>query len=490
MTNELKCPNCHKAFTVDEAGYAAILNQVRNAEFDQELKRRLGEIQSRHEVEQQAELLKVETHWKEQLASQSERIKSLELEQQQALATREHALSVLQSKLDSIEQNKQAELALALAQKDKEIASLEVKLQQQGESKQTELDLALSQKERELEDLRAQLSQSDQKVEIAVLKEREVSQQLVGEKQRELEQLQAQIVLNQKSAELSEKTLKEQYDIKLQMAQEQVEYYKDMKLRLSTKMIGETLEAHCATQYNQILRPVMPYAYFEKDNDASLGSKGDFIFRDYDEEGMEYVSIMFEMKNEADKTATKHRNEDFLKKLDADRCAKRCEFAVLVSLLELDNELYNGGIVDMSHRYEKMYVIRPQFFIPLLTLLVQTSKKSLAYKQELELARKQSVDVTNFEHQLLDFQEKFSRNYRLASERFRSAIDEIDKSISHLQKIKEALIGSENNLRLANDKAESLTIRKLTRNNPTMKAKFDEARQRSALTAGDDDNQG
>jgi len=245
---------------------------------------------------------------------------------------------------------------------------------------------------------------------------------------------------------------------------------------LSTKMIGETLEIHCSTQFNQMLRPMMPNAYFEKDNDASGGTKGDFIFRDFGEDGTEYISIMFEMKNEADETATKHKNEDFLKKLDTDRRAKGCEFAVLVSLLEPDNELYNGGIVDMSYRYDKMYVIRPQFFIPMITLLVQTSKKGLEYRQQLAIAQKQSIDVSNFESQLEDFRERFGKNYRLASERFKTAIDEIDKSIQHLNKIKEALVGSEYNLRLANDKAEALTIKKLTRGNPTMKAKFEEAR--------------
>jgi hypothetical protein len=266
--------------------------------------------------------------------------------------------------------------------------------------------------------------------------------------------------------------------MKLKMMQEQVDYYKDLKTKMSTKMIGETLEIHCSTQYNQMMRPLLPNAYFEKDNDASGGSKGDFIFRDYGADGTEYVSIMFEMKNEMDETSTKHKNEDFLKKLDADRNTKKCEFAVLVSLLEPDSELYNTGIVDMSHRYPKMYVIRPQFFIPLITLLVQTSKKSLDYKRQLAIAQSQSLDVTKFEQQLLDFKDKFGRNYRLASEKFQKAIEEIDKSIDHLQKIKEALIGSENNLRLANDKAEDLTIKKLTYNNPTMKAKFEEARQR------------
>jgi len=242
---------------------------------------------------------------------------------------------------------------------------------------------------------------------------------------------------------------------------------------LSTKMVGETLEIHCSTEFNRV-RPLFPNAYFEKDNDASGGSKGDFIFRDY-EDGIEYVSIMFEMKNEQDETATKHKNEDFFRKLDADRTSKNCEFAVLVSLLEPESELYNTGIVDVSYRYPKMYVIRPQFFIPLITLLVQTSKKSVEYKKQLVIAQNQSVDVKNFEQQLLDFKDKFGRNYRIASEKFQKAIEEIDKSIDHLQKIKDALIGSENNLRLANDKAEDLTIKKLTRGNPTMKELFDKA---------------
>ena len=264
------------------------------------------------------------------------------------------------------------------------------------------------------------------------------------------------------------------------MAQEQIDYYKDLKTRMSTKMVGETLEVHCSTLFNQLLRPIMPNAYFEKDNDASGGSKGDFIFRDSDN-GQEYVSIMFEMKNEMDETSTKHKNEDFFKKLDQDRREKHCEFAVLVSLLEPDSELYNGGIVDVSHRYEKMYVIRPQFFIPLITLLVQTSKKSIEYQRQLAVARSQSVDVSRFEDQLNDFKDKFGKNYRLASAKFQTAIDEIDKSIQHLQKIKDSLIGSKNNLRLANEKADALTIKKLTRGNPTMKAKFDEVH----ITDGD-----
>ena len=260
------------------------------------------------------------------------------------------------------------------------------------------------------------------------------------------------------------------------MMKEQVDYYKDLKTKMSTKMVGETLEQHCSIEFEQYIRPMMPDAYFAKDNDAADGSKGDFIFRD-SEDGTEYISIMFEMKNEMDTTASKHKNDDFLKKLDEDRRKKGCEFAVLVSLLEADNDLYNNGIVDKSHLYPKMYVIRPQFFVPFINLLVQTSKKTLEYKKQLILAQSKEVDVTNFENQLEEFKDRFGKNFRLASEKFRTAIDEIDKTIDHLQKVRKALVGSEDNLRLANDKAEALTIRKLTFKNPTMKAKFEEARK-------------
>ena len=304
-------------------------------------------------------------------------------------------------------------------------------------------------------------------------------------------QLRSSAQLAAKEAALHEDNVRKEYEAKLRMAQEQVDYYKDLKTRMSTKMVGETLEAHCSNVFNGEMRPMFPNAYFEKDNDASLGSKGDFIFRDF-EEGTEYISIMFEMKNEMDETATKHKNEDFFRKLDADRNMKGCEYAVLVSLLEPDSELYNGGIVDVSYRYPKMYVIRPQFFRPIITLLVIAAKKTVGIKKELEIARSQSVDVTHFESQLDAFKEAFGRNYRLASEKFKAAIDEIDKSITHLQKIKDALIGSENNLRLANDKADALTIKKLTKGNETMTQKFAEAaeaRKAADRAAGPDDQE-
>jgi hypothetical protein len=397
---ELKCPHCGKVFTIDETDYAAILSQVKNAEFDAELKRRMDEISSRHKVEEELAAAKAEQEYKQLLNR-----KDIEL------GARDVKIKELESSLRSIEEKKNAEMKLALAEKDQTI----IRLKSAAE-------------------------------------------------------------IEKNKSQIHENELMERHKMELTAMQEQVNLYKDMKTRMSTKMIGESLEVHCSTQFNQILRPMMPNAYFEKDNDVADGTKGDFIFRDTDE-GVEYVSIMFEMKNEMDTTATKHRNEDFFKKLDEDRRKKNCEFAVLVSLLEQDSDLYNGGIVDVSYKYPKMYVIRPHLFIPLITLLVQTSRKSLEYKRELEVARNQSVDVTNFENSLLEFQEKFGKNYRIASEKFKTAIDEIDKSITHLQKIKDALLGSENNLRLANDKAQDLSIKRLTRNNPTMKAKFDAVRK-------------
>lgn len=392
---ELKCPKCGNIFTVDEADYASIVSQVRNAEFEEELHRRLGEMRGRQEAEQ--------------------KVKEMEI-------------SRLRSELRGIEEKK----------------SLEINN--------------------------------------AVLRTRDEMKDVIGIKEKEIAELRNSSTLAHSRSELEKKAIKEEYEAKLKIAQEQVDYYKDMKIRMSTKMVGESLEAHCANIFNGTMRPMFPNAYFEKDNDASGGSKGDFIFRDY-EDGTEYVSIMFEMKNELDDTAHKHRNEDFFRKLDADRTAKGCEYAVLVSLLEPDNELYNNGIVDVSYRYPKMYVIRPQFFMPLITLLVNASKKSVQYQRELALARSQSVDVTNFEARLMEFKEKFGRNYELASRKFKDAIDEIDKSIKALQKTKEALLSSENNLRLANEKADGLTIKKLTYKNPTMKAKFEEAR----ATAGADE---
>lgn len=430
---ELKCPKCGSVFTVDEADYASIVNQVKNAEFNEEVNRRLQELHERHKAEELLAIAQVEKDYQEALGK-----KELEIKEKEA------RIGLLNGKLSEAEQTKRAELSLALAEKDKEINSL-----------------------------KASINENESKLKIAVMEEQRKAAESLQGKDSEIAQLKSAAELSHQKAVNYVNTQKEQYEAKLKMMQEQVDYYKDLKTKMSTKMIGETLEVHCSTQFNQMMRPMMPNAYFEKDNDASGGSKGDFIFRDFGADGTEYVSIMFEMKNEADETATKHKNEDFFKKLDADRRAKNCEFAVLVSLLEPDNELYNGGIVDVSYRYDKMYVIRPQFFLPIISLLVQTSKKSLEYKQQLAIAKCQSIDVTNFENQLYDFRDKFGRNFRIASEKFNTAIEEIDKSISHLQKIKDALLSSENNLRLANDKVESLTIKKLTKGNPTMTDLFE-----------------
>ena len=415
---ELKCPKCGSVFSVDEADYAFILSQVKNQEFEAELRRRMTEIDSRHKAEQQ----------------------------------------------------------LASAKKEAEIAQLRSRLEAIAAQKDSEKNLALAAKEQQIARLNATIEQHQSNLQIALLNKQHETQEIIQRKDSEIQQLKSDADLEKSQAQIRESELIKRHQHELQAKQELVEYYKDLKTRMSTKMVGETLEIHCSTLFNQLLRPVMPFAYFEKDNDATDGTKGDFIFRD-SEGDTEYVSIMFEMKNEMDTTATKHKNEDFLKKLDEDRRKKNCEFAVLVSLLEPESELYNGGIVDMSHRYPKMYVIRPQFFIPLITLLVQTSKKSLEYKRQLLLAQSKEVDVTNFENKLLDFKTKFGRHYELASKKFDDAIKQIDDTIAKLLKVKENLLGSENNLRLANQDTEELTIRKLTYKNPTMKAKFDEARK-------------
>jgi hypothetical protein len=418
---ELKCPQCGNVFKVDEADYASIVSQVKNSEFEAEVCKRLDELKA-----QQAAQAKVKE-------AESREIFNVQMQKKQnELQTKEQELAILKDKLAGIEDKKKLEITQAVM-----VAREKMKDD-------------LTKKEREISELRSA-------------------------KDMEIAELRNQTSLSKSQSELEKSAIREEYEAKLKLAQEQVDYYKDMKIKMSTKMIGETLEAHCSNIFNGQMRPMFPNAYFEKDNDASGGSKGDFIFRDY-EDGTEYVSIMFEMKNEMDTTATKHKNEDFFKKLDEDRKAKKCEYAVLVSLLEPENELYNNGIVDVSYKYPRMYVIRPQFFMPMITLLVNASKKSLEYKKELAIAKSQSLDITNFENKLIEFKDKFGRNYRLASEKFQKAIDEIDKSIAALQKTKEALLGSEKNLSQALNNAEDLTIRKLTYKNPTMKVLFDEAR--------------
>ena len=385
----------------------------------------------------------------------------------------------------------QRRLAELHAQYEAEQRAKAVTTQQAYQTELFKKDQAILAKEGEISRLKEQVAAQGDRQKLAVGTAVAAKNEEIANLNASILQLRSSAQLAAKEAALHEDHVRKEYEAKLRMAQEQVDYYKDLKTRMSTKMVGETLEAHCSNVFNGEMRPMFPNAYFEKDNDASLGSKGDFIFRDF-EDGVEYISIMFEMKNEMDETATKHKNEDFFRKLDADRNMKGCEYAVLVSLLEPDSELYNGGIVDVSYRYPKMYVIRPQFFRPIITLLVNAAKKTVGIKKELEIARSQSVDVTHFESQLDAFKEAFGRNYRLASEKFEAAIDEIDKSITHLQKIKDALIGSENNLRLANDKADALTIKRLTKGNETMTQKFAEAaeaRKAADRAAGPDDQE-
>ena len=446
---ELKCPNCGSMFTVDEADYASIVSQVKNAEFEEELNRRLAEMMGRQDAEQKVKDAVAREDFSKKLGDKDKTI----LEKEQEIAR-------LKASLEGIAEKTKLEIDKAVSAKNLEIASLKSTIQ-----------LSESEKEKAVMLARSEMS-------VSLSKKNEEISALRSAKDLEIAELKSQGTLAKSEAELQKTAIRDEYEAKLKLAQEQVDYYKDLKIKMSTKMIGETLEQHCSNVFNGQMRPMFPNAYFEKDNDSVDHTKGDFIFRD-SEDGTEYISIMFEMKNEADATEKKHKNEDFFKKLDEDRKKKGCEYAVLVSLLEQDNELYNNGIVDVSYKYPKMYVIRPQFFMPIITLLVNASKKSLEYKKELAIAKSQSLDITNFENKLIEFKDKFGRNYRLASEKFQAAIDQIDNSIKALQKTKEALLGSENNLRLALDKAEDLTIRKLTYKNPTMKALFDEARESS-----------
>ena len=513
---ELKCPKCGSVFQVDENDYASIVNQVKTAEFEKEVKLNVDNVTKQLNAEKQVAQIEAENKLQQELSKKNEELiqvkhdlqtsimqkeaqlnsvisdKDTEIERLKAqiadlgskkddavtLAVNEKniEISALKAQCENIESKTKSQLAVELAQRDAEISTLKAKCESIESDSQARIAIALAEKDKEIAQLRNSLTEEKGNTEITLIKERAKVEENIKAKEAEIERLRLDFELQKKEAELHESMLNKQHEDELKLKQDQIDYYKELKTRMSTKMIGETLEIHCSTLFNQTLRPILPNAYFEKDNLTLDGTKGDFIFRDY-EDGIEYVSIMFEMKNEMDTTATKQKNEDFFKKLDEDRRKKNCEFAVLVSLLETDSELYNGGIVDVSYRYPKMYVIRPQFFIPIITLLVQTSKKSLQVQKQLIIAQSQSVDVTNFENQLLEFKDKFSNNYRLASERFNKAIEEIDKSIEHLQKIKDALIGSERNLRLANDKAEGLTIKKLIRNNPTMKLKFEEARQ-------------
>jgi hypothetical protein len=455
---DIICPHCHKAFKVDEAGYADILKQVRNSEFEEQLHQRLE-------------------------LAEKEKLNALELAQekaaselQKAAAAKDAEIQGLKAQLEKGEESRKLAVAEAMAAVEKERDKLAAELAQAKQETQNatqmaelkrskDLQEAAANKEAEIQALKNKLESNELNQKLAIRDALESVQKERDNLQNNLQQLELQ-------KQLAEQSLKDRYETQIKDRDDAIERLRDMKAKLSTKMVGETLEQHCETEFNRLRPTAFSTAYFEKDNDAKTGSKGDFIFRDSDANGIEIVSIMFEMKNESDATATKKKNEDFLKELDKDRTEKGCEYAVLVSLLEPENELYNTGIVDVSHRYPKMYVIRPQFFIPMITLLRNAAMNSLQYKAELAVVKSQSIDVTHFEEKLDTFKTAFSRNYDLASRKFQTAIDEIDKSIDHLQKTKDALIGSQNNLRLANDRAQDITIKKLTHGNPTMKQKF------------------
>jgi hypothetical protein len=467
--HEIICPHCNRAFKVDESGYAEILKQVRDSDFEKQLHERL-ELAER-EKQSAVELAKAKV--------------SSDL--QMTAAAKDAEIQELKSRLEASEVTQKLAVTEALAAVEKERDTLANALTQAEREKKAASELAeavltnelhnvTSAKTEEIRELKAKLQAVELEKKFAVT-------EAVGTVERERDELKNCIKQVQLERQLAEQSLKDKYETQIKDRDNAIERLKDMKARLSTKMVGETLEQHCETEFNRVRSMAFSRAYFEKDNDARTGSKGDYIFRESDEAGTEIISIMFEMKNESDKAVTKSKNEDFLKELDRDRTEKGCEYAVLVSMLEPDNELYNAGIVDVFHRYPKMYVIRPQFFLPIITLLRNAATNSLKYKTELALVKAQNIDITQFENQLETFKSGFAKNYDLASRHYQTAINEIDKSIDHLQKTKDALIGADRNLRLANDKAQDVTIKKLTRSNPTMAAKFAELKNQAVEVA-------
>ena len=449
---EIRCPKCGEVFQVDKNGYDQIARQVRDKEF-------LKELDSRLESD-----LKVIRLQKDKELSESITQKDIEILQ------KNQTIAELQAKLDASETEKNLAISKALEKKNEELTKEEKTYSEHLSQK----ELEISDRDKLISELKAKLNASETEKKLAVAEAVEQKNAELSQKVTEIANLRGEIKSKETEHRLKEQSLQKQYENKLKQKEELIEYYKDFKARQSTKMIGESLEQHCLTQFNSIRMTAFPNAYFEKDNDAKTGSKGDFIYRESSEEGTEFISIMFEMKNEADTTATKHKNEDFFKELDKDRREKGCEYAILVSLLEIDNELYNNGIVDVSYKFPKMYVIRPQFFIPMITLLRNAAQNSLHYRHELQIVRNQQIDISHFEENMNDFKEGFAHNYRLASEKFVTAIEEIDKTIDHLQKTKKALLSSENNLRLANKKADDLSIKKLTKNAPSLKVMFDD----------------
>jgi hypothetical protein len=458
IMHEIICPHCTKAFKIDESGYADILKQVRNSEFDQQLNERL-------ELAEKEKINAVDLA-REKVGS----------EMQKAATDKDAEIQRLKSKLDAGEVTKKLAVTEALKAVEKERDEFSNELKQTKQNSETTSELAKANHSNQLQEATAkkdtEIQELKAKLGASALAQKHAITEAVNEVEKGRNQLKSDLDRARLEKQLAETSLKDKYETQIKDREDEIARLRDMKARLSTKMVGETLEQHCETEFNRIRATAFPKAYFEKDNDARTGSKGDYLFRDSDESDTEVVSIMFEMKNENDETATKKKNEDFLKELDKDRNEKQCEYAVLVSLLEPDSELYNSGIVDVSHRYKKMYVIRPQFFIPIITLLRNAAQNSLKYKTELAIMKAQNVDITNFESELDAFRTGFARNYELASKKFKTAIQEIDKTIEHLQKTKDALLGSENNLRLANNKADDLTVKKLTKNNPTMAEKF------------------
>lgn len=447
---QIQCPHCHTAFTIDESGYNHIAAQIRNQEFQAEVQQALAREQQRHQ---------------EQLQLSQERAQSGFA---QTLADKNQELAVLQ------EQLKQLSAQLAAAQQQQALAVEQVQQRQQLHIQELQAKLAQAESEKNLvrKDAEQQMQMQLNEKERQIWALQSQQQNTAAERQQALLALENRLQLQEKEHELAQSSLKERHRDALLQKDQEIAFYKDFKARQSTKMIGESLEQHCEIEFNKLRSTAFPLAQFGKDNDARSGSKGDYIYREYDSEGIEIVSIMFEMKNENDVTASKKKNEHFFKELDKDRREKNCEYAVLVSLLEADSELYNSGIVDVSYAYPKMYVVRPQFFIPIITLLRNAAANALQYKREAAQMRSQNIDISNFENDLNDFKTAFARNYDLASRKFQTAIEEIDKTITHLQKTKDALLSSENNLRLANNKAEELSVKKLVRKNPTMKAKF------------------
>lgn len=464
---EIRCPKCNEVFQVDDSGYSQIVQQVRDKEFEKEAARRAEEL----EKAKNSELKILEMEYEKKLESALSK-------KSDDITDKEKRITELEARLESMENEKQLAVATAVSEREKRFNEESSKAQK-----------TISDKESLIKQLELQLQQAQSLQQAALDKAKSENALALEKKQNEINELNSKLQNKDSEAALKCKTIEEKYAIELKNKDELIEQYKDFKARLSTKMVGETLEQHCLTQFNSLRMSAFPNAYFEKDNDARSGSKGDFIFRESSEDGIEFISIMFEMKNEMDTTATKHKNEDFFKELDKDRNEKGCEYAVLVSMLEADNEFYNAGIVDVSYKYPKMYVIRPQFFIPLISLLRNAARNSLEYKRELAMAKAQQVDLTNFEKNITEFKTAFAKNYNDASNRFKDAITGIDATIDKLGKIKQALLLSEDHLRLANKKAEEqLTIKKLTKNAPSIKEEFARlASEQTALPGGADE---